>query len=103
MKHAALSLLFAALCSAAAAQTRPAAPFTGVMTPDRVAFRELYKELVEINTTLSSGSCTHAAEAMAARLKADGIPADDIHVVIAPGQEKKGNLVARLRGTDASA
>ena len=35
-------------------------------------FRELYKELVETNTTLSAGSCTLAAERMAARLKAAG-------------------------------
>ena len=33
--------------------------------PDQLAFRALYKELVEINTTLSVGSCTKAAEAMA--------------------------------------
>jgi len=33
-------------------------------------FRELYKELVETNTTLSAGSCTLAAARMAARLKA---------------------------------
>ena len=32
-------------------------------------FRELYKELVEINTTLSVGSCTDAANAMKARLR----------------------------------
>ena len=36
-------------------------------------FRALYKELVEINTTLSVGSCTKAAEAMKARLRRRGI------------------------------
>ncbi|MGA2708354.1 MAG: hypothetical protein ACLP0B_25865 [Steroidobacteraceae bacterium] len=30
--------------------------------PDVANFRELYQELVETNTTLSSGSCTLAAE-----------------------------------------
>src|SRR5256885_9000465 len=35
-------------------------------------FRQLYKELVETNTSLSAGSCTLAAERMAARLKAAG-------------------------------
>ena len=39
------------------------------------AFRALYKELVEINTTRSVGSCTLAAEAMRERLLAGGIPA----------------------------
>ena len=38
------------------------------------AFRELYNELVEINTTLSVGSCTAAAEAMAARLRGCRLP-----------------------------
>ena len=42
-------------------------------------FRELYKELVETNTTLSAGSCTLAAERMAARLKAAGFPESDLH------------------------
>ena len=37
-------------------------------TQDEAAFRALYKELVEINTTRSSGSCTRAAEAMRAHL-----------------------------------
>ena len=35
---------------------------------DEAAFRDLYKQLVEINTTRSVGSCTRAAEAMRARL-----------------------------------
>ena len=48
-------------------------------------FRELYKELVETNTTLSAGSCTLAAERMAARLKAAGIPESDLHPFAAPG------------------
>ena len=38
--------------------------------PDQVAFRALYKELVETNTELSSGDCTLAASRMEARLKA---------------------------------
>ena len=48
------------------------APVTAEIRPDQVTFRELYKELVETNTTLSAGSCTLAAERMAARLKAAG-------------------------------
>jgi acetylornithine deacetylase/succinyl-diaminopimelate desuccinylase-like protein len=102
-KSAAFAFVLIAAATAASAQTRPAAPFTGPMTPDRLAFREIYKELVEINTSLSSGSCTQASEAMAARLKAGGIPAEDIRIVVAPGHEKKGNLVAKLRGSDPTA
>src|SRR5262245_48417208 len=58
--------------------------------------REIFAELIGINTTDSSGDNTAAAEAMAARLRAAGFPAEDV-TVLAP-QPKKGNLVARLRG-----
>ena len=58
--------------------------------------RSLFKELVEINTTESKGSTLVAARAMAARLKAAGFPDSD--VVVLQNAEKKGNLVARLRG-----
>src|SRR6185436_11371540 len=58
--------------------------------------RSLFKELVEINTTESKGSTLAAAQAMAARLKAAGFPDSD--VVVLQNAEKKGNLVARLRG-----
>src|SRR5271155_2357888 len=57
----------------------PAAGDTG-----EAAFRDLYKELVETNTTLSSGSCTLAAERMAAHLKAAGMPDSDLHPFAAP-------------------
>jgi len=70
-------------------------------TPAQQQLREIYKELVEINTTDSAGSCTAAAEAMAARLKAGGLLAQDVQVIVPPGGLKKGNLVARYRGTGA--
>jgi acetylornithine deacetylase/succinyl-diaminopimelate desuccinylase-like protein len=63
------------------------------------AFRQIYQELVEINTTDSAGDSLRAAEAMAARLKAGGLPAADVQV-ISTGP-RKGNVVARLRGTGA--
>ena len=65
-------------------------------------FRELYKELVEINTTLSAGSCTDAANAMKARLSAAGYPDDQLHVIVPAGRPKDGNLVAVLAGSDKS-
>ncbi|HMG60852.1 MAG TPA: M20/M25/M40 family metallo-hydrolase [Burkholderiales bacterium] len=73
----------------------------GAPTPAQLQLREIYKELVEINTTDSAGSCTAAAEAMAARLKAGGLPAQDVQLIVPPGGPKKGNLVARYRGTGA--
>ena len=70
---------------------------------DESAFRGVYKELVETNTTLSAGSCTLAAERMAARLKAAGYQDENLHIVPAPGKPKEGSLVAVLPGTDARA
>ena len=80
-------LLALAFVSPAAAQTLNA--------HDALA-RDIFRELVEINTTDSSGSTTKAAEAMAARLKAAGFADADVRV-IGPN-DRKGNLVARLRG-----
>ncbi len=61
--------------------------------------KAIFKELVEINTTDSSGDCTKAAEAMAARFKAAGFAAGDV-AVVGPSP-KKQNVVARLRGRGA--
>jgi acetylornithine deacetylase/succinyl-diaminopimelate desuccinylase-like protein len=61
--------------------------------------REIFKELIEINTTDSVGDVTRAAEAVAARLKAAGFPAADLQL-LGP-DPRKGNLVARFRGTGA--
>jgi len=71
--------------------------------PDQLAFRALYEELVETNTTLSEGCCTLAAERMAARLTAVGYGAPDVEVIVPEDQPKFGSLVATLRGSDATA
>jgi acetylornithine deacetylase/succinyl-diaminopimelate desuccinylase-like protein len=63
-------------------------------------FRALYRELVEINTTLSVGSCTEAANAMKARLLAAGYPETQAQVIVPPAWPKQGNLVALLPGSD---
>jgi acetylornithine deacetylase/succinyl-diaminopimelate desuccinylase-like protein len=68
-------------------------------TAKQQAFRQIYQELVEINTTDSVGDTVRAAEAMAARLKAGGLPAGDVQVF--SSGPRKGDLVARLRGTGA--
>ncbi len=60
--------------------------------------REVYKELVEINTVDSVGSVTKAAQAMEKRFRAAGFPAKDIHLIIPPGKPTKGNLIVRYRG-----
>ena len=69
------------------------------LRPDQSAFRALYKELVETNTTLSEGSCTLAAERMAARLKAAGLPDSQLTLFADPKHPKEGGLVAVYPGT----
>jgi acetylornithine deacetylase/succinyl-diaminopimelate desuccinylase-like protein len=65
--------------------------------------REIYRELVEINTVDSVGSTTRAAEAMARRFRAAGFPAADVQVLVPPGKPTKGNLVVRYRGRQSAA
>ncbi|HEX6051609.1 MAG TPA: M20/M25/M40 family metallo-hydrolase, partial [Gemmatimonadaceae bacterium] len=64
--------------------------------------RDIYKELIEINTTTDAdpGGTTTAAEAMAARLKAAGFPDADVQVVSSGPRD--GNLIARYRGNGAT-
>jgi acetylornithine deacetylase/succinyl-diaminopimelate desuccinylase-like protein len=71
--------------------------------PDQAAFRDIYKELVETNTTLSAGSCTEAAQKMAARLRTAGYPDSDLHLFATSDHPKEGGLVAILPGTDPKA
>ena len=80
----------------------PAGAQTTLTAHQRLA-REVYRELVEINTVDSVGSVTKAAEAMAARFRAAGYSASDIHVLVPAGKPTKGNLVVRLRGRGGAA
>jgi acetylornithine deacetylase/succinyl-diaminopimelate desuccinylase-like protein len=68
------------------------------LTPTQKQLREIYQELVETNTTNSTGSCTVAANKMAKRLKAAGYRDADMQIIVPPGGPTKGNLVARLKG-----
>ena len=80
----------------------PALAAEAPLRPDQAAFRELYEELVETNTTLSSGSCTLAAERMAARLKVAGLPDGQITLFADPRHPKEGGLVAVYPGTSTT-
>ncbi len=84
-----LMALLAAAVSVCPAAAQDAGPYN-------LEARAILKELIEINTTDSSGSTTQAAEAMAARLKSSGFSDADVKV-LGPNP-RKGNLVARLRG-----
>jgi acetylornithine deacetylase/succinyl-diaminopimelate desuccinylase-like protein len=92
--HRARLVAFATLALAAGLPLHAQTPLTA---HQRVA-REVYKELVEINTVDSVGSVTVAAEAMARRFRAAGFPAADVQVLVPPGKPTKGNLVVRYRG-----
>lgn len=93
----AAALAVAQPANAQATARRPDPPAT--LTKEQLAVKEIYKQLVEINTTAERGSTTVAAEAMAARFRAAGFPEADIFV----GGEAptKGNLVVRFHGTGA--
>ena len=95
MKSTALTM---AMMIVTAMATGAPAPAEG--GPGEARFRELYRELVETNTTLSAGSCTLAASRMAARLKAAGFPDRDLHAFAAPDHPKEGGLVAVFPGRD---
>lgn len=68
------------------------------LTPHQRLAREVYSELISINTADSVGSVTKAAEAMAKRFRAAGFPESDVQLLIPPGKPTKGNLVVRLHG-----
>src|SRR3954464_14597791 len=68
-----------------------------IAQPDQKLTHDIFKELIEINTTHSAGSTTKAAEAMAARLRAAGF--EDKDLFIGGPNDRKGNLVATLHGT----
>jgi acetylornithine deacetylase/succinyl-diaminopimelate desuccinylase-like protein len=75
------------------------APICSAQNPDaiRQQAREIFQQLIEINTTDSVGNVTTAAEAMAKRLRDAGFSDQD--VVVAGPNERKKNLIVRLRGT----
>jgi acetylornithine deacetylase/succinyl-diaminopimelate desuccinylase-like protein len=92
-----LSVLLILLVQPAASQQA-----TSALTAHQKFLREIYQELIEINTTdTAAGDTTRAAKAMAARLRTAGFPEADVRVLVPSGNAKKGNLVARLRSPNA--
>ncbi len=89
---------FTTICTAAGV----ASAQTTSPSADEIAFRALYKELIEFNTTRSVGNCTQAAEAMRKRLLAAGIPAEDMQILAPAEAPNDGALIAVLRGSDKS-
>jgi acetylornithine deacetylase/succinyl-diaminopimelate desuccinylase-like protein len=69
---------------------------TKELFPHQQLARDIFRGVIEINTTMNVGS-TKAAEAMAARLRAAGFPESDMQLVGPRPQNK--NLVVRYRGS----
>jgi acetylornithine deacetylase/succinyl-diaminopimelate desuccinylase-like protein len=91
-------LRFLVFCVLLSAATVPALAQLDPQT--KQLSRDIFQQLIEINTTDSVGSTTVAANAMAQRLLDAGFPKEDV-VVLGPN-DRKGNLVARLHGTGAA-
>ena len=72
----------------------------GQMTPHQQLTRDIYKQLIEIKTGVSTGNITDAAVAIAQRFKEAGIPESDIFV--GGPLPNKHNVVARFRGKAGS-
>ena len=83
-------LLLAALTSSAQT-TRPDA--------EKQLAREIYKEMIEVQSGFTTGATTPIAEKAAARLKAAGFPDSDIFV--GGAKPTKHNLVVRYHGSGA--
>ena len=86
--------LFAGL---AVAPLLAALPAFAQQDAGRAAFRALYKEMVEIDSSPTTGSCTKVVTMVEGRLKAAGYTSSDYELVIPPGKPDDGNIVARLK------
>ena len=98
-----MKAVFAGLVLTAAPVLAEELPMDQPLRPDQTAFRALYKELVETNTTLSAGSCTAAAQMLAAHLKKNGFTDKEVSVFSVPDHAKEGGLTAVLAGTSKTA
>src|ERR1700722_1978388 len=75
-------------------------PLPAADEANRQLARDVFQQLIEINTTDSVGSTTAAAQAMAKRLLDAGFQPEDVKVL--EPNDRKGNLVVRLHGTNAA-
>ena len=101
MKSTILALAVAALVAGPAVAQVPTGTM-GPLRPDQKQFFALYKELVETDTSVTSGDCTQAAAQIAARLKAAGFADDQITQFSVPDHPKEGGIVAVYPGTSST-
>ena len=86
-----------ATCMVLLVASLPARAEERPLSPAQQLGREIYAELIGIDTTHSTGDTGLAAQAMARRLAAGGFPQGVLHL-LGPAP-KKGGLVARLHGS----
>ncbi|WP_206361995.1 M20/M25/M40 family metallo-hydrolase [Sphingomonas montana] len=92
----------ATLAAPLAAQP-PAQAQAQALRPDQAAFRALYREMVETDTSITTGSCTALADKVETRLKAAGYTAAQITRFAVPDHPKEGGLVVSLPGASRTA
>ncbi|HEY0651024.1 M20/M25/M40 family metallo-hydrolase [Phenylobacterium sp.] len=80
-----------------------ATPVHAAEPPGWPAFRAMFQEMVETDTSYATGDCTVAVNKTAARMKAAGFPAEHLHIFVPENSPKSGNLVAVLPGKDPKA
>jgi acetylornithine deacetylase/succinyl-diaminopimelate desuccinylase-like protein len=98
MKRAIVVLVLVA--TSVGAQQRASVYQAGALTPNQQVARDIYKQLIEINSAVTTGNVTTASLAMAQRFRDAGIPEGDIFV--GGPRDEKHNVVARVRGADST-
>ena len=69
------------------------------LSPDKAKFRALYKEMVETDTSITTGSCTALAGKIEAHMLANGFKKDELTQFSVPEHPKEGGIVAVFPGT----
>ncbi len=95
---AALALAMVPAPAFAASPAPAAPPSTG-----QLAFRELFRELVETDTSVATGSCTLLAQKIAVRFQGAGFAEDQITLFRDGDFPLDGGLVVTVPGTSAKA
>ncbi len=91
--------LYRRVLAGALALALPHAAQAEPLRPDQASFRALYQELVETDTSITTGSCTALADKIEARLRAAGYADGQITRFAVPDHPKEGGLVVVLPGS----
>ncbi len=86
-------------CSMLALASAPLAAQSPTLRPDQQAFRALYQELVETDSSITTGSCTVVADKVEKHLRFAGYGDGDITRFAVPDHPKEGGLVVILPGS----